>query len=156
MMRCLAEWAKITRCRAPHRQDMARQIEATVFKHQLLMARHSWHAWQEWHVQCKIQYWALQRAHGQYRQTVLMLSLVSWRTRVHAIVLHRRSVHAALQHWRSNKLRSCMVGWQSWVVHACWEQCAPPALVHVMQQSSAISVSHMTTVQACNGQGGAA
>lgn len=122
VMRCLAHWSNTTRSRAPHRQEVATRVQATICKHRLVMVRWAWSAWQEWHVQRKIYYWALHRANGHYYHTVQALALVSWKTSVRKVILQRRSVQASLHHWRSRRLRSCMLSWHAWVA----QQCVPP------------------------------
>ena len=126
LARCIATWAQRAKGGAPRRQAMAIRINAACLRYQTLMLRRAWHAWSEWAVQRKLHYWALQRADGRYRQSVLMVALEAWKTGVDAIILRRRVVCMALQHWRIRSIRSCMHGWHAWAAHACWEQCAPP------------------------------
>jgi hypothetical protein len=127
LMRCHARWLSISRSRAPHRQELARHVEAVSAKHQMLMMGRCWQIWREWHVHRKIQYWALQRADRHYQHSVLMLAMGAWTTYIHATTLHRRAVQIAVQHWCNSKLRTCMLGWHVWVAHVMWEQCASPS-----------------------------
>lgn len=126
LTRCMTAWAQSAKGSAPHRQAMATRINNARAKHQLLMLGWVCNAWREWAVQRKLHYWALHRANGHHRQSVLLVALAAWKTGVGAIILRRKVLHVALQHWRINRLRSCMHGWHAWAVHACWEQCAPP------------------------------
>lgn len=154
MMRCLAEWSKITRGRAPHRQEVARQAKAAFFKHQQLMMTWTWEAWCAFHAQRKIEHWASARAASHYQRNVLALALTSWKVGVHAVALHRRAVHVALQHWCRSRLRSCMTSWHAWVAHATWEQCVFTLLMRGCHEADWRD-SVCLAVQVCNGKGSA-